>query len=287
MKKVELQSFIESLKSCQIRDDMFECYCLPENTTVVKQFNYCKETMDYVDIIYNSAETDERRPAFIFLSGYSCDNHHIQFYPHAGYFSAKYNAVCYMMHYKNMNMFTYPEPFNSTMRLKKWIIDNADLHNVDNDRIYVVGGYVGGSVAAMLASERTDTTGDSGVGGSHEIAAAVCLGAPFDYEACIEEGEKAERLRALLGTDSPGEHMLKEASPIFNVHQDMSRVLVLSGKKDKLVPYAVTENMVEELQDKGVQFQVKTWENSGHGWFNYGPELFEVIENIEEFIFEQ
>jgi dipeptidyl aminopeptidase/acylaminoacyl peptidase len=62
--------------------------------------------------------------------------------------------------------------------------------------------------------------------------------------------------------------MLREASPFFHVDKIKVPVLIAHGAKDSQVKISDIDDMVNALEDKGVDVTYMVKENEGHGFRN-------------------
>ncbi|NIO08063.1 MAG: prolyl oligopeptidase family serine peptidase, partial [Deltaproteobacteria bacterium] len=79
-----------------------------------------------------------------------------------------------------------------------------------------------------------------------------------------------EVMRSLLneriGDPETEEEFLKSRSPLFKVDQIKIPMLIAQGANDPRVPKAESEQIVEALKDKGIDYEYMLFEDEGHGF---------------------
>jgi len=77
-------------------------------------------------------------------------------------------------------------------------------------------------------------------------------------------------MRALLykriGNPETEEELLKSRSPLFKVDQIKIPMLIAQGANDPRVPQAESEQIVEALKKKGIDYEYMLFEDEGHGF---------------------
>ncbi|GAA0181809.1 hypothetical protein SH2C18_42900 [Clostridium sediminicola] len=287
MVRVNFDKFLDSLKTGEFRKKGLECRFIPEKIVIEEEVNvYQGEVNVYSDIFYNEKKTKTNRPVIIFVPGFS--EHKTQFYPQAAYFSEKHNVVSIILDLRDFQNRKFPEGIKDGVRLLNWIYLNNKEYSIDLEQIFLVGGYIGGSISSMLAAsngEKIDFI-DNEREFPWGINKAVCMGTPFDFTSSVELCErKDQRLVIYFGSEYINNpEIYKIGSSIHYVSKNMANTLILNGDKDELVSIKIAEDMYKEIAKVGSQGDLLVFEGEGHGWFNNSPGIFNVIGTIEEFL---
>lgn len=287
MVRVNFDKFLDSLKTGEFRKKGLECRFIPENIVIEEEVNvYQGEVNVYSDIFYNEKKTKANRPVIIFVPGFS--EHKTQFYPQAAYFSEKHNVVSIILDLRDFQNRKFPEGIKDAVRLLNWIYLNNKEYSIDLDRIFLVGGYIGGSISSMLAASNREKIDfiDNEREFPWGINKAVCMGTPYDFASCVKLCErKDERIATYFGDEYINNpEIYKIGSSIHYVNKNMANTLMLNGDKDELVSNKIAEDMYEEIAKVGSEGDLLVFEGEGHGWFNNSPGIFNVIGTIEEFL---
>ncbi len=193
MERISFENYISAIKDNSIRKSMLECSALPVGVGLDREVQIDRTNNVYADFIYKCKCVDTKRECVIFLPG-SWERHHdTQFYPHAGYFTEKHNAFCIGLILKDTGKYPLPYPIQDLIRLLEWVKNNHEEYSIDINKVYVVGGYIGGAIAAETAVLSGSSKGNFEGEMPFNIKGAICLGAPYDYKYCIETGINNER----------------------------------------------------------------------------------------------
>jgi acetyl esterase/lipase len=158
----------------------------------------------------------------------------------------------------------------------RWLKAHAHQYGYDSNRIAVIGGSVGGHLAAMLGATSGSKTFDVGedLDSSSDVTCVVNLyGAVADFTIFAQYRESIA-----LGGDfsflggSPKDHMnlARSATPITYVHADEPPMLIVHGTADRVVPYLQAELLVEAIDKAGAPYYLHTVVGGGHGAY-FGP----------------
>ncbi|MBN9391877.1 MAG: S9 family peptidase [Chloroflexi bacterium] len=91
-------------------------------------------------------------------------------------------------------------------------------------------------------------------------------------------------LQDMFGVRSENMELYKERSPITLAHQIKAPVLILMGEKDRRVPAAQGEEMVEALKKAGkTDYEYHVYPDEGHGWRKVVT-IEDYIERTDKFL---
>jgi triacylglycerol lipase len=148
----------------------------------------------------------------------------------------------------------FPCQLDDCERALNWVVDNAERHRIDTDRIGVWGYSAGGHLAALLALQPNRD--------KPEVKVCVSGGTPFDL-SLIPKNTQA--LKAVFGgTPEQVPEVYKRASPIEYVSTNSPPVFLFHGEKDWLVPTLFSEVMKQRLRDCGVKHEFVEVPGKGH-----------------------
>ncbi len=130
----------------------------------------------------------------------------------------------------------------------------------DPEKIAIYGGSYGGYAALVGATFTPDL-----------FCCAVDIVGPSNLLTWITSIPPYwEVMRSLLneriGDPETEEEFLKSRSPLFKVDQIKIPMLIAQGANDPRVPKAESEQIVEALKDKGIDYEYMLFEDEGHGF---------------------
>jgi len=159
----------------------------------------------------------------------------------------------------------------------RYVHANADKHNLDTNRIFLIGQSAGGHMVSLAA-----TLGDGPwprTGGwekaSNDFRAVISVAACYELPTLswgkiwTPAGQDPEQARALA---SPVNHLRKNSKPLLILHSD----------NDKSVPIENALMMIEALKKAGADYTFHRYPEMGHMGIND-----EVIEKSLKFIKEK
>ncbi len=181
----------------------------------------------------------------------------------------------------------------------RWLRANADTRRLDPDRIYAWGHSAGGHLVAMLALTNDEPAFEGRVGShldtSSRVEAVVDSAGPsdlfliqdgnppggnaIDHDAAdspesllLGAGEHGHSLGEIKAnrkrTDWPWKRLRllgESASPIRQVDDEDDALLILiHGRKDRLVPFAQAERLAERCRQRSVPVETIWLDEVGH-----------------------
>ena len=162
----------------------------------------------------------------------------------------------------------WPAQLDDCRAALRWIHDHADRIGIDRDRIAVFGRSAGGHLAAMLAVRPDPPV---------RVRAAVDYYGPTDLlvmqaqapEGVVIDHDAADspesRLVGAAVQSRPG--VARDASPINFVDADDPPMLVIHGRRDRLVPFRQSVEFAQAIRDAGGPVTLLAVEDGGHGGF--------------------
>lgn len=144
----------------------------------------------------------------------------------------------------------------------------------DPDRLGIIGGSYGGYMVMAGLTEFPDL-----------FAAGANL---FGVVNFITFFEQTEPWMAAISTVEYGDplteaDMLRELSPIFRIDQVQAPTIVLHGANDTNVPVVEAEQVVDNLEARGVPVRYILFPDEGHGWQKTENRVTSTVEIVRWF----
>ncbi|NLB43781.1 MAG: alpha/beta hydrolase [Clostridiaceae bacterium] len=152
----------------------------------------------------------------------------------------------------------FPAHLEDVTDALKFIVNQAQYHNLDANRVGLLGASAGAHLALLAAS--SDIPLRCVVG----IATPVDLVDLSDYSAA--ERVKIEKLLAdfMGGTYAQKPELYKQGSPIARIRPDWPPLFLAHGEKDDLVPSAQVDRFYQAGEDAGLAISYIRVENGQH-----------------------
>jgi acetyl esterase/lipase len=182
----------------------------------------------------------------------------------------------------------FPAQLEDCKAAVRWLRANAAAHEIDPERIGVVGFSAGGHLACLLGVTTPEDAleGEGGnAGQSSRVQAVVSFFGPTDLTS-KEWGPVAEKTNLvplLGGTRDEVPEAYRRASPLtYAGRRGLPPFLFLHGSEDRVVRPEQAQRLAEKLRSGGGTARVVTIEGAGHGW--KGPALLRSIEQTVQFL---
>lgn len=165
---------------------------------------------------------------------------------------------------------------------------NAEKYGINKEKIGAVG-FSAGAHLSMLLGTMDKEDGLEGEGGnpdqSSKVNVVVAWFGPTDFMTKDWPDASRKLVEQFLdGTLETKPDVFKRASPVTYVTPGDAPTLLIQGSKDRLVPYAQANLMVDALHKAGVPGRLDMILGADHGWG--GAELQRTIDETYAF-FEQ
>jgi len=164
-----------------------------------------------------------------------------------------------------------------------FVKDNAERLRVDNDHIVLMGLSAGGHLALLYAAYYTFMKQESKMKGVKGVSVYYC---PSDLRDVFVKGQKSlfarfATMAALKGMPHHKPDLYYEYSPIEWISKRMVPTLVVHGKKDMVVPYTSSINLVRKLKSENIPYKFLLHKEGGHGFETHLKD-FQTIRILDE-----
>ena len=184
---------------------------------------------------------------------------------------AQHGYVAATVSYRLTPSFQFPVPLYDVKAAVRFLRANAARFGVDKTHMAAIGVSAGATWSQMLAVTRNmpqfEGTG-AARGESSSVDCAISFYGRSDMRRAYEGSRNAaEALPPLLGGDRM--HALDahfRASPLNWVTPDSAPILAIHGTRDRNVPFEQSVWLVERMRSAGVEAELETIAEAGHGF---------------------
>ncbi|MEN1727644.1 MAG: S9 family peptidase [Pseudomonadota bacterium] len=144
----------------------------------------------------------------------------------------------------------------------------------DPNRLGIIGGSYGGYMVMAGLTEYPEL-----------FAAGANLFGVVNFITFFEQTEPwmAAISTVEYGDPATEEEMLRDLSPIFRIDQVQAPTIVLHGANDTNVPVVEAEQVVENLEARGVPVRYILFPDEGHGWQKTENRVTSTVEIVQWF----
>jgi len=164
-----------------------------------------------------------------------------------------------------------------------FIKDNAEKLRINKDNIVLMGLSAGGHLALLYASYYTFMNHETKMKGIKGVSVYY---SPSDLRDMFGKEQKSLLARfatmtTLKGVPKNKPGLYQYYSPIEWISERMIPTLVVHGKKDMVVPYRSSINLVSKLKSKSIPCRLLLHREGGHGFETHLKD-FQTIRILEE-----
>jgi acetyl esterase/lipase len=163
--------------------------------------------------------------------------------------------------YRFAPQFTFPAQLDDLQQARSWLAANADLYQLDLNRVNAWGYSSGAHLAALLGSLDNAISGGEQAQQLPRLRAVVAGGIPADLR---EYAESPIVARFMGGTRDEMPERYADASPFFHISADDPPVFLYHGKLDVLVDQNQSINYYNALRAAGVKSELYLHRWRGH-----------------------
>jgi acetyl esterase/lipase len=184
---------------------------------------------------------------------------------------AQNGYVAAAVSYRLTPLVQFPLPLHDVKAAVRFLRANAGKYDVDKEHMAAIGASAGATWAQFLAVTRNMPQFE-GNGAHREQSSSVDCAISYygrsDMRRAYEGSRNAaDALPPLLGGDRM--HALDahyRASPLNWVNPDSAPILAIHGTRDQNVPFEQSVWLVERMRSVGVEAELETLAEAGHGF---------------------
>jgi acetyl esterase/lipase len=184
---------------------------------------------------------------------------------------AQNGYVAATVSYRLAPKFQFPMPLHDVKSAVRFLRANAGKYGVDGAHIGAIGVSAGATWAQFLAVSR-NVASLEGNGANKDQSSSVDCAVSYYGRSDLRRAYEGSRnaataLPQLLGGDRQAAlDMHLRASPLSWVNPDSAPVLGIHGTRDQNVPYEQSLFLVERMKSVGVEAELETIAEAGHGF---------------------
>lgn len=224
-----------------------------------------------------NVQAGEKCPVIIyFFGGGWTSGTPYQFYREASYWASKgMVAICADYRIQYTHGTTPIESIRDAKSVIRWIRQNAEIYNIDPNKICASGASAGGHLAAATATlklwdEPLENTNISSKPNLLLLNYPVYDNGPTGY------GPADFRAQYLT------------VSPLHNIDATIPPCLVLLGTADAYIPVSTAQLFQQKMKDFGIESELILYQGAGHPIFSYqkgkSPDYYSILEQSEAFL---
>jgi len=164
-----------------------------------------------------------------------------------------------------------------------FVKDNAEKLKISKDNIVLMGLSAGGHLALLYASYYTFMNYETKMKGIKGVSVYY---SPSDLRDMFGKGQKSlfarfATMATLKGIPDKKPGPYSYYSPIEWISEKMVPTLVVHGRKDMVVPYTSSINLIRKLKSKNIPCKFFLHKKGGHGFETHLKD-FQTIKILEE-----
>lgn len=243
-----------------------------------------------LDVFAPKAKARKKRPAILIIHGGGWrSGNRAQHHPLAQQL-ANLGYVCFTPEYRLSTEALYPAAVHDLKAAIRYVKLNATAHQVDTNKIAVLGFSAGGQLAALLG-----VTGNNPAfeGDSCHRRAGTAVQAILDLDGTLSfvhpgsgEGNDSKGISAAtywFGYPKKENTALwQAASPLTYVGPQTPPTLFLNSSVERM--HAGRDDFMQVLQQNGIYAELYTLEGSPHTFPLFEPWFHQVVERVHSFL---
>lgn len=148
---------------------------------------------------------------------------------------------------------TWPQNLHDCKTAVRWLRANAERLQVDPERIGVIGGSAGGTLASLVAVTGPESGLDPS-GPYGEFSCRVQCGVDLYGIADLTQWHSHNHMFGKPASEAP--ELYRAASPVSHLDKNDPPMLILHGTADKVVEVRQSELFAEALKQTGVEHEL-------------------------------
>lgn len=157
---------------------------------------------------------------------------------------------------------TIVEQSKSVIKAVDYLAENADIYEIDTEKIILLGFSSGAHIAVLAAEQIVEQPENL-----FSLEAVIDISGPTDYRYMVEKYGGADSVSSAIIDGNEEADLLEELEKVDctdNITGKLPRTLIIHGKNDKTVPYEVSERFYEALQSADVAAELEIIDSMGH-----------------------
>jgi acetyl esterase/lipase len=224
-------------------------------------------------------------PAVLCIHGGGWSSGHKKDMVGCAYMLSQLGFVTTSIDYRLAPQAHFPAQVEDAKAAVRYMRSHAKELDIDPNRIGVLGSSAGGHLALFLGTTDklpSDDTSQSQV--SSAVKAVVSLAGPTSLSLPLPPNSEkiAERFIGKSRSESP--NLFESASPAHYLTAATAPILMIHGNKDELVPYNQATTMLAACKKAGVEAELITIADGGHGGGGNQAEWDASILKMAEFL---
>ena len=244
-----------------------------KNVAVEKEIVYkeINKNLLHLDAYYSIEKSNN--PAVVLIHGGGWKSGNKSQMESMGLAMAAKGYSCFAVEYRLSPEAIYPAAVYDIKEAIQFIRKNANLYNVDESKVAIVGCSSGGQLAALIGT--TNTIPGTAVQGIIDMDGILAFKHP--------ESEEGKVASLWLGGDYESKpEIWKEASALTHVNSKTPPILFINSDKPRF--HAGRDHMIAILNQYAIYNEVKTIPNAPHSFWFYEPWFNTTIDYSVQFL---
>lgn len=251
---------------------------LPAGVTVKKDIAYVENghARQKLDLYLPANPNKKALPIVVYIHGGAWLEGSKEQCPALGLLGQGFAVVS--INYRLSQHAVFPAQIQDCKAALRFVRAQAKAWNIDPNKLGVCGTSAGGHLVALLGTACSEKSFEVG---AHldQSSRPTCVCNYFgvsDLTTIHQQSDPKHSVIQHQSPDSPESKLIggtvaalpekaRAASPVFYVTKDDPPMLLVHGTKDRLVPYAQSEQLHAALKKAGVESSLHTVEGAGHG----------------------
>ena len=225
----------------------------------------------HLDAFYSNNKSSH--PAVVLIHGGGWKSGNKSLMESMGLAMAAKGYSCFAVEYRLSPEAIYPAAVYDIKEAIQFIRKNANLYNVDESKVAIIGCSSGGQLAALIGT--TNTIPGTAVQGIIDMDGILAFKHP--------ESEEGKVASLWLGGDYESKpEIWKEASALTHVNSKTPPILFINSDKPRF--HAGRDDMIAVLNQFAIYNEVKTIPNAPHSFWFYEPWFNTTIDYSVQFL---
>lgn len=266
---------------------------LPKNVKALMSVTYCSvdDRALKADVFYPTIKTKKKRPAVLLIHGGGWrSGDRSQQIPMAQHLAAK-GFVSIAAEYRLSTEALYPAAIFDLKAAIRWIKANAEIYQIDTNKVVVLGCSAGGQLAALIGTTNNNPEFEDKIcnpGYSSKVAAIIDVDGTlaFIHPESGEGNDKPEKPSAAtlwLGKSAAEDPLLWEkVAPLNHVSSSTPPTLFLNSSVARM--HAGRNDMIQKLDSLHIYSEVHTFNDAPHPFWLFHPWFDPMMRYILAFL---